>query len=186
MKVFFLVPGVRGSQPDHSGRQHLPHRLFPRRTLHEVRTEQEHKGKHRQWVFRYGSQVLKYLSHDQVARSDLPNPMCTVFPTVTRYGHRILLFIILNHVHFIKKNLTEHRTNLSNCFISFRKYIETHILSLCISVLVLWGCVCKLCIIYWLSSLFAITLAWPSPAHPEKFIILVADNVFIRCIHLIQ
>ena len=44
--------------------------------------------------FRYGSQVLKYLSHDQVARSDLPNPMCTVFPTVTRYGHRILLLII--------------------------------------------------------------------------------------------
>jgi len=32
---------------------------------------------------KYGSQVLKYLSHDQVARSDLPNPMCTVFPTVT-------------------------------------------------------------------------------------------------------
>ena len=134
LKYFILVPGVRGSQLDHSGRQHLPHRLFPRRTIHEVKTEHEHKEKHRQYVFRYGSQVLKYLSHDQVARSDLPNPMCTVFPTVTRYGHRILLFIILNHVHFIKKNLTEHRTNLSNCFISFRKYIETHILSLCISV----------------------------------------------------
>ena len=84
-KCFILVPGVRGSQPGHSGRQHLPHRLFPWRTLHEVKTEHEHKWKHRQCVCRYGSQVLKYLSHDQVARSDLPNPMCTVFPTVTRF-----------------------------------------------------------------------------------------------------
>ena len=44
MKVLYIsVPGVRGSQPDHSGRQHLPHRLFPQRTLHEVKTEHEHK-----------------------------------------------------------------------------------------------------------------------------------------------
>lgn len=32
---------------------------------------------------KYGTQVVKYLSHDQTTRSDLPNPMCTVFPTVT-------------------------------------------------------------------------------------------------------
>jgi len=32
---------------------------------------------------RYGSQVMKYLGHEQAARHDLPNPMCTVFPTVT-------------------------------------------------------------------------------------------------------
>ena len=112
-KCFILVPGVRGPQPDHSGRQHLPHRLFPRRTIHEVKTEHEHKEKHRQYVFRYGSQVLKYLSHDQVARSDLPNPMCTVFPTVTRYGHRILLLIILNHVFIKKKSLTKNTKNKS-------------------------------------------------------------------------
>ena len=36
--------------------------------------------------------MVKYLSHDQTTRSDLPNPMCTVFPTVTRYSssHSIL------------------------------------------------------------------------------------------------
>ena len=49
-KCFILVPGVRGSQPDHSGRQHLPHRLFPRRTIHEVKTKHKHKRKHRQCV----------------------------------------------------------------------------------------------------------------------------------------
>ena len=27
---------------------------------------------------------MKYLGHEQAARHDLPNPMCTVFPTVTR------------------------------------------------------------------------------------------------------
>jgi len=32
---------------------------------------------------KYGSQVLKYLSHDQYLRTELPNPLCTVFPTVT-------------------------------------------------------------------------------------------------------
>lgn len=32
---------------------------------------------------RYGTQVLKYLSHDQYSRTEIPNPLCTVFPTVT-------------------------------------------------------------------------------------------------------
>ena len=33
---------------------------------------------------RYGSQVIYYYSHSPSLRRDLPNPMCTVFPTVTR------------------------------------------------------------------------------------------------------
>lgn len=33
---------------------------------------------------RYGTQVLKYYRHPPNVRRDLPNPMCTVFPTVTR------------------------------------------------------------------------------------------------------
>ena len=129
--------------------------------------------------FRYGSQVLKYLSHDQVSRSDLPNPMCTVFPTVTRYGHRILLLIILNHV-FIKKRASPRipRTNLSNCFTSFRKNIETQTPSFWPFASIPWGCVWKLCNIYWLTILFA--FAWPSLDNLEKFIILVDDD-FIRC-----
>jgi len=32
---------------------------------------------------KYGTQVWKYLTHDQFSRTDMPNPMCTVFPTVT-------------------------------------------------------------------------------------------------------
>ena len=35
------------------------------------------------YYFRYGTQVLKYMSYDQYSRTELPNPMCTVFPTVT-------------------------------------------------------------------------------------------------------
>ena len=34
---------------------------------------------------RYGTQVIYYYSHSPSLRRDLPNPMCTVFPTVTRY-----------------------------------------------------------------------------------------------------
>ena len=33
---------------------------------------------------RYGTQVIKYYAHSHAERRDLPNPMCTVFPTVTR------------------------------------------------------------------------------------------------------
>ena len=33
---------------------------------------------------KYGSQVIYYYSHRPSLRRDLPNPMCTVFPTVTR------------------------------------------------------------------------------------------------------
>ena len=33
---------------------------------------------------RYGTQVMYYYSHSPSLRRDLPNPMCTVFPTVTR------------------------------------------------------------------------------------------------------
>ena len=33
------VSGVRGAQPDHCGWQHLPHRLLPGRTIHEVRRQ---------------------------------------------------------------------------------------------------------------------------------------------------
>lgn len=29
-------------------------------------------------------QVVKFYSHSHAERRDLPNPMCTVFPTVTR------------------------------------------------------------------------------------------------------
>jgi len=32
---------------------------------------------------RYGTQAMKYLSYDQVTRLSMPNPMCTVFPTIT-------------------------------------------------------------------------------------------------------
>merc|ERR1719242_2494443 len=32
---------------------------------------------------KYGTQVINYLSHDRVSRLDKPNPLCTVFPTVT-------------------------------------------------------------------------------------------------------
>jgi len=32
---------------------------------------------------KYGTQVVNYLGHDRVARLDKPNPLCTVFPTVT-------------------------------------------------------------------------------------------------------
>ena len=32
---------------------------------------------------RYGSQAITYLSHDQYRREELPNPLCTVFPTIT-------------------------------------------------------------------------------------------------------
>ena len=35
---------------------------------------------------RYGSQVMKFYSHSHSERRDLPNPMCTVFPTITRYA----------------------------------------------------------------------------------------------------
>ncbi len=34
---------------------------------------------------KYGTQVIKFYSHSHAERRDLPNPMCTVFPTVTRY-----------------------------------------------------------------------------------------------------
>ena len=33
---------------------------------------------------KYGTQVIKYYAHSHRERRDLPNPMCTVFPTVTR------------------------------------------------------------------------------------------------------
>ena len=33
---------------------------------------------------KYGTQVIYYFSHSPSLRRDLPNPMCTVFPTVTR------------------------------------------------------------------------------------------------------
>ena len=33
---------------------------------------------------KYGTQVIKYYAHSHAERRDLPNPMCTVFPTVTR------------------------------------------------------------------------------------------------------
>ena len=33
----------------------------------------------------YTFQVLKYYRHSHSLRRELPNPMCTVFPTVTRY-----------------------------------------------------------------------------------------------------
>merc|ERR1712106_519586 len=32
---------------------------------------------------KYGTQVMKYLTYDQFSRTEMPNPMCTVFPTVT-------------------------------------------------------------------------------------------------------
>lgn len=32
---------------------------------------------------KYGSQVVKFLSHDKMSRTEIPNPMCTVFPTIT-------------------------------------------------------------------------------------------------------
>jgi len=32
---------------------------------------------------KYGSQAITYLSHDQYSREELPNPLCTVFPTIT-------------------------------------------------------------------------------------------------------
>jgi len=32
---------------------------------------------------KYGTQVISYLSHDSMSRLDKPNPLCTVFPTVT-------------------------------------------------------------------------------------------------------
>ena len=35
-------------------------------------------------MLRYGSQVVRYLSYDRYDRASRPNPMCTVFPTVTR------------------------------------------------------------------------------------------------------
>ena len=34
---------------------------------------------------RYGSRVFEYLAEDQENRLHLPNPLCTVFPTVTRW-----------------------------------------------------------------------------------------------------
>ena len=37
-------------------------------------------------IVRYGSQVVQYLSYDQIGRLARPNPMCTVFPTITRLG----------------------------------------------------------------------------------------------------
>ena len=34
---------------------------------------------------RYGSRVFEYLAEEQENRLNLPNPLCTVFPTVTRW-----------------------------------------------------------------------------------------------------
>ena len=35
-------------------------------------------------ILRYGSRVFEYLAEDQKDRLHLPNPLCTLFPTVTR------------------------------------------------------------------------------------------------------
>jgi len=32
---------------------------------------------------KYGSQVVKFLSYDKMSRTEIPNPLCTVFPTIT-------------------------------------------------------------------------------------------------------
>jgi len=32
---------------------------------------------------KYGTQAITYLSHDQYTRTEMPNPLCTVFPTIT-------------------------------------------------------------------------------------------------------
>lgn len=42
---------------------------------------------------RYGTQVMSYYSHSPSLRRDLPNPMCTVFPTVTR-------LLIIRSIHY--------------------------------------------------------------------------------------
>ena len=41
---------------------------------------------------KYGTQVINYYSHSPSLRRDLPNPMCTVFPTVTRYDKMVIIF----------------------------------------------------------------------------------------------
>ena len=53
-------------------------------SLYEVRTQVIANQRMTVIIVRYGSQVVEYLSYDQVGRLARPNPMCTVFPTVTR------------------------------------------------------------------------------------------------------
>ena len=62
--------------------QYLPDRLLTRRQVCQVIYCVS--GSVWYLVVRYGTQALKYLSYDQVTRLSMPNPMCTVFPTITR------------------------------------------------------------------------------------------------------
>ena len=96
---------LRDSEHDCDRGKHLSDGLFPGRKIYEVSTfvskvvSRTNDAKFSVipeqcliacWMCRYGSQVVNYLGHDRVARLDKPNPLCTVFPTVTRRVYAII------------------------------------------------------------------------------------------------
>ena len=96
---------LRDSEHDCDRGEHLSDGLFPRGKIYEVskfvskvvsRTNDAKFSVIPEqcliacWMCRYGSQVVNYLGHDRVARLDKPNPLCTVFPTVTRRVYAII------------------------------------------------------------------------------------------------
>ena len=96
---------LRDSEHDCDRGEHLSDGLLPRGKIYEVSTfvskvvSRTNDAKFSLipeqcliacWMCRYGTQVVNYLGHDRVARLDKPNPLCTVFPTVTRQVYLII------------------------------------------------------------------------------------------------